>query len=163
VPKVRQTLATAVVIHEDGLRALLHKREDFRVWGLPGGNLKVGETPEEAAIRETFEETGYHIRITELVGEYHRPQFRDLRFVYRGQVVGGFPLEGGPETLAVSWFPLDDLPKILAPSVRAMVRDGFVWDSKPVTRTVTYPVWQVATVCGLLWLRDMRNRLQGRP
>jgi 8-oxo-dGTP diphosphatase len=163
VPDPAKTFATAVVIHEDGQRLLLHKREDFRVWGLPGGNIEVGETPEEAVIRETFEETGYHIRITELVGEYHRPQYRDLRYVYQGQVVGGFPLERGPETLAVSWFPLDGLPKTLAPSVREIVRDVFVCDSKPVTRTVIYPVWQVATVRALLWLRDMRNRLQGRP
>jgi len=49
-------LATAVVIDTDHWCVLLHKRADFRPGALPGGGLDAGETPEQAAIRETFEE-----------------------------------------------------------------------------------------------------------
>ena len=110
-------MATTVVIHEDGQRVLLHKREDFRVWALPGGGLENGETPEQGATRETFEETGYHIKIKKLVGQYHRPQFDDLRTVFVGQVVGGKPIERGPETVQVDWFYPEELPAALAPSI----------------------------------------------
>ena len=94
--------ATAVVMDADGLQVLLHKREDFRLWALPGGGLEDDETPEQAAIRETFEETGYHIEIEKLVGQYHRPQLNDIRTVFLGRVVGGKPIERGPETVAGS-------------------------------------------------------------
>ena len=33
-------LATAVVMDANGLQVLLHKREDFRLWALPGGGLE---------------------------------------------------------------------------------------------------------------------------
>jgi len=35
-----------------------------RFWSLPGGMIEPGERPESCAIRETFEETGYSIRLT---------------------------------------------------------------------------------------------------
>lgn len=42
-------------------------------WSLPKGHLEPGETPEEAAIREIFEESGIQdAKIIELLGEYER-------------------------------------------------------------------------------------------
>lgn len=35
--------------------------DGYGLWGLPGGWLEHGETPEEAAIREVLEETGLHV------------------------------------------------------------------------------------------------------
>ncbi|MBR6253837.1 MAG: NUDIX hydrolase [Clostridiales bacterium] len=37
---------------------LLQQREDNKLWGYPGGSLELGESFEQAAIREAFEETG---------------------------------------------------------------------------------------------------------
>ena len=42
----------------------------------------MNETPEQAAIRETFEETGYQIEMEKLVGQYYRPQLNDIRTVF---------------------------------------------------------------------------------
>ncbi len=42
-------------------------------WSLPKGHLENGETPEEAAIREIFEETGIQdVKIIDLLGDYER-------------------------------------------------------------------------------------------
>ena len=141
---------------------LLHKREDFRIWALPGNNLEEGETPEQGAIRETYEETGYHIEIVGYIGEYHRPQMRDVRCVYRGHVVGGRPIEKGAETLVVAWYPYHSLPRVLVPSVKEIVADSIVGNQKPLVRELKYPLWQIIVFRSLTRLRDIRNWLSGR-
>ena len=53
-------------LHESRLLAI--ELEDpttrKRFWSLPGGAIEAGETASEAAIRETFEETGYQVQLT---------------------------------------------------------------------------------------------------
>src|SRR5947208_15868189 len=105
--------ASAVVLSEDGQEVLLHKREDFRIWALPGGRIEPGETWETAAVREAYEETGYRIIVERLVGEYHAPQMPyggNINFVGLGRVVGGEPITRGAETVEVRWFPCMALP-----------------------------------------------------
>jgi 8-oxo-(d)GTP phosphatase len=45
------------------LKILLAHRPRYDDWGLPKGKADKGETPEETAVREVLEETGYHCRI----------------------------------------------------------------------------------------------------
>ncbi len=57
----------------------------------PAGHLEPGETLVQGAIRETLEETGWHITVTGLVAVYHWPDPPDrkpvLRFTFAGQPV----------------------------------------------------------------------------
>lgn len=50
------------------LKILVAHRPKYDDWGLPKGKADKGETPEETAIREVLEETGYHCRIVAPVG-----------------------------------------------------------------------------------------------
>lgn len=54
-------VATLYVQYKDKI-LLLHRQEhtvEGNRWGIPGGKVAKGETPLEAALRETHEETGY--------------------------------------------------------------------------------------------------------
>jgi ADP-ribose pyrophosphatase YjhB (NUDIX family) len=52
------------------------------LWTFPGGFVDLGESVEEAAIRETREEIRVDLELTRLVGVYSRPTDRVLLVVY---------------------------------------------------------------------------------
>ena len=60
-PPIRRTARVLVIDESDRvllLRTQLPHRKELSVWLTPGGGLKPGETHEEAALRELWEETG---------------------------------------------------------------------------------------------------------
>jgi len=154
--------ATAVVLHEDGKQVLLHQREDFRIWALPGGTIEPDETPEQAAVRESLEETGYEIEIERLIGQYHRPQLNDTRFVYRCCVVGGEAIQSGPETVQVGWFLPGELPRALSPATSEIINEALSANVEPISKDQWYPAWKILVFKTLIRLRNFRNRLLGR-
>jgi ADP-ribose pyrophosphatase YjhB (NUDIX family) len=70
-PAVRVTrlAAYALILRED--RLLLSRiavgRRLAGIWHLPGGRVEFGESPEQAVVREAYEETGLHIALTDLL------------------------------------------------------------------------------------------------
>ena len=60
-------------------KVLLHRHRKLGMWLPPGGHIEEGELPDEAAVREVFEETGLRV---ELVGE-RREDVSDPVQLYR--------------------------------------------------------------------------------
>lgn len=54
---------------EGGVEVALVHRPRYDDWSLPKGKLGPGESEVECAIREVFEETGYHVRVGRPLGE----------------------------------------------------------------------------------------------
>jgi len=113
--------AYAVIVDDDDRLLLAHWNEGRRsAWTMPGGGLEGGEDPEQAAIREVLEETGYRVEIQELLGIHSRVipasqriaddasgPLHALRIVYRARVTGGrLRNEVGGSTDRAEWFPL---------------------------------------------------------
>lgn len=74
-------LMVDIVIPDGEGRVLLIRRgnDPFEgSWALPGGFVDVGETVEDAAVREAKEETGLDVGLLRLVGVYSNPE-RDPR------------------------------------------------------------------------------------
>ena len=60
---MQKEFSSMVILDENNEHTVLILRRDFRIWALPGGGLETGETPEDAAIREAYEESGYEVKI----------------------------------------------------------------------------------------------------
>lgn len=105
---------------------LSHWRDGSRHgWTLPGGGIDPGEHPEHAAVREVLEETGFHARLTGLLGvdsiviptadrlHGEGEPLQALRVVYAAEITGG---ELTPEVDGSSddagWHRLADVPRL---------------------------------------------------
>ena len=64
--------AQVVLINDKGEICLVSRKTDHKDFGLPGGKLDEGETYEQAAIRETKEETGLDIKNLTMIFAMHR-------------------------------------------------------------------------------------------
>jgi 8-oxo-dGTP diphosphatase len=154
-------VAITVVFDKDHKQVLLQKREDFRIWALPGGGVEPNEAFEAAAIRETWEETGYKVQVRRLVAEYHRPQLKDTVHSFEAYVVGGEAIQKSRETVAVQWFPVDKLPFLLAPSMSRYIQDALANQSNPILTTIHYSPLSLSFRNLAVGLRDFRELLFG--
>ena len=106
----------AVIQMEDGNIVFIQRQNPpFQgQWALPGGQVEVGETVEEAIIREVMEETGLKVKVVRLIGVFSDPQ-RDPRghtvsIAYFVHPVGG-ELSAGSDASRAALFrePPDNL------------------------------------------------------
>ncbi|MCS4541698.1 MAG: NUDIX hydrolase [Euryarchaeota archaeon] len=107
----------AIIQKNDGTIVLIkRKKEPFReCWALPGGFVECGETVEQAAKRESKEETGLDVSVTKLVNVYSDPM-RDPRghvvsICFLTEELGGKLFKETPETF-VQTFNRDELKNL---------------------------------------------------
>jgi ADP-ribose pyrophosphatase YjhB (NUDIX family) len=105
-----------VVLEANGGIVLTHPRGGTpeAPASLPSGNVLEGETPERAAVRLAFEQTGLEIELTEELTRFLQegtPFGTAEMFGFVARSVGGELREGGEGPPRV--YPLDDLPAII--------------------------------------------------
>ncbi len=105
----------ALIIFEGKLVLIRRRNPPFKNhFALPGGFVEVGETVEEAVVREAKEETGLDIEIIKLLDVYSDP-LRDPR----GHTVsvcylakGRGNLKAGSDAKDIGLFGLDEMPEL---------------------------------------------------
>lgn len=105
----------AIVMDEEN-RVLLfrHTYRPFAPWGLPSGVLKPDESLEDSMRREVMEESGLAIEFQEMLRTRasSRPRRVDVWMRYRS--LGGKPAPRSAEIDDARFFPLDQLPDLIA-------------------------------------------------
>lgn len=110
-PETRPAVAAAVIVH-DG-RFLLVQRtvsEGSLSWQFPAGEVEDGETPEDAAVRETAEEAGLTVVVKERLGERIHPNTgRTMIYLACELLDGEAHAADADEIAAVHWCRLDEV------------------------------------------------------
>jgi 8-oxo-dGTP pyrophosphatase MutT (NUDIX family) len=113
--QLRPVTTVATIVERNGAFLLVEEETSAGVRiNQPAGHLEAGETLVAAAIRETLEETGYHVAPTALVGIYRWQApvtgATFIRFAYSAVIVSHEPhrkLDEG--ILRALWLSYDDV------------------------------------------------------
>ena len=123
----------AVVIRDGRVLLIRRGKEPLRGrWLVPGGTLELGETLEEAVVREIREETALEVAPLEVLTVFDRIDRDEGRVLYHYVIVdylceylSGEP-RAGSDAEAVALVALEDLPAYdLPPKALEVVLDGF--------------------------------------
>jgi 8-oxo-dGTP pyrophosphatase MutT (NUDIX family) len=119
-------VGATVLLRDQQGRLLMLRRTDNHCWGVPGGALELGETLEEVARRETFEETGLKLTDLTLFGVFSGPELYyrypsgdevfNVSVVYTAQCPAD-ELVINAEHSRFQFFDLADLPEAISPPI----------------------------------------------
>lgn len=113
---------------QEDIEVLLVHREKYDDWSLPKGKLDPGETWEQAAVREVFEETGVVAVLgRELAGaayDDHNGRPKQVRY-WAMAVAAEVPFEADDEIAERSWLGLDAAAARLSYPRDVTVLDSF--------------------------------------
>ena len=127
-------MPSVAVLVRAGDRVVVGRHRDVQRWVIPGGALEPDELPADAAVREVWEETGLHVRLTGIHGVYagtpeHRITYPNgdvvdyAVTVFHAEVVAG-ELPAETEELAeLRWVDLATLRALDTPAWVAPVLD----------------------------------------
>lgn len=141
-------VGAAILVVDQDKRLLLMKRSDNGCWGPPGGATEPGERVEDAAKRETLEETGLIIGEMTLFGVFSGPELYykypngdevyNVTIVYISQDFGY--TSGGPDQISLDhehtewgWFSLGQIPENISQPMKPALEQfkrNYQWPQK---------------------------------
>jgi 8-oxo-dGTP diphosphatase len=133
-----------LLLQDDKVALIERHRAGLHYFSFPGGHVDTGETPEQAAIRETKEELGLQVTLIKLVAKFEWQG--NWQYYYEVKAVGGvFGSGTGQEmhspslergTYCPVWMPVTEIlfqpvkPRSLAEIVVRSIKEG--WPDPPV-------------------------------
>ncbi|MAZ88900.1 MAG: NUDIX hydrolase [Cellvibrionaceae bacterium] len=123
-PKI---IAGCLPIYED--KVLLCRRAiqpRHGLWTLPAGFMENGESTEEGALRECWEEAQAELELHNLYTMYSLPQINQVYLLFKGELKN-LDFGPGPESLEVELFREDQIPwkEIAFPVMKKTLRHYF--------------------------------------
>ncbi|TDD32789.1 NUDIX domain-containing protein [Actinomadura sp. KC06] len=112
------------LVRDDQGRILLLRHRlwpAYRAWGLPGGYVDAGERLEDGVAREVREETSLEVQVSGPPAAIASGFRHRVEAYYEARVIGGDLGLDAAEILEARWYPLDDLPDEMSPSLRDLI------------------------------------------
>lgn len=134
-------VAVSAFIQDDKRRILMIRRTDNDLYAIPGGQLELGETLAQAAVREVYEETGVECTITGVVGLYSNPSHvvayddgevrQEFSICFRAAATSG-DLRTSVESKEVFWIAPQELDVLnIHESIRLRIQHALSGRSEP--------------------------------
>jgi 8-oxo-dGTP pyrophosphatase MutT (NUDIX family) len=111
-------------------RLLMMKRSDNQSWGLPGGSVEPGEVVEDAARRETFEETNLEVDEISFFGVFsglelfykypNGDEVYNILIVYLSRDWRG-EIKLNDEHTEWRWFVANEIPENVSPPLKPVI------------------------------------------
>jgi NADH pyrophosphatase NudC (nudix superfamily) len=122
------------VLRREGKYLLVQEKQPkaYGLWNLAAGKVDVGESIEEAAIREVYEETGFIVLLDGKINVEQSSINSPVLHAFKCKITGGelkFPAE---EIMDAKWFTLDE--------VRQLHREGKIrvdWVIRSIEQVAT--------------------------
>lgn len=115
--------SVAAVMFDEAGRVLLARHSTGGVWSTPGGAIDPDETPQDAVVREVWEELRLDVEPIRFLGTFGGPDFRityengdEVAYVitaFECRIVGGAIRPDGDEVLEARWFAVDELADLV--------------------------------------------------
>jgi mutator protein MutT len=112
---------SGVCIVNDKGEILLQKRSDNEeLWGFPGGAVELGESIEEAMLREVKEETGLDVKVDGLIGVYSKyfakykngDSAQTISYFFKCTALGDKLIIDNKETFDLRFFNRNNMPEL---------------------------------------------------
>ncbi|MFD9276873.1 NUDIX hydrolase [Streptomyces mirabilis] len=107
---------SAAIIVQDGRVLMVRRRisEGELMWQFPAGGIEAGESAEDAAVRETSEETGLTVKAVRLLGERVHPKTgRLMSYTACEPISGEAHVADDDELDAITWAAHSELPGLV--------------------------------------------------
>ncbi|MFI6626468.1 NUDIX hydrolase [Streptomyces sp. NPDC050528] len=106
-------IAAAVIVSEEHVLLVRRRVNEGQLsWQFPAGKVEPGETEEDAAVRETREETGLEVKALKLLGSRVHPKTQRYMSYTACEVVSGTAHVAAPDELAdLAWCSLSEIPQ----------------------------------------------------
>jgi len=130
---MNKRIVAANLIEKDGKVLLIQetKKSCFGLWNFPAGKLDPDESPEEAAIREGKEESGFDLKIEYLIGVFSHPAddaddtVVDVH-VFKTDIKDGELIEPNEEIMDLKWFSIAEIEQMFNEN---KLRKPFIWEA----------------------------------
>ncbi len=126
--------SVTILVRDNEDRLLLVRQADPAIWSTPGGAIEPKETPADAAVRESWEETGLRVQLTRLVGAFGGPEFvaeygngdrvSYVMNVFDAVATGGELRPDHDEVLELRYFSAEDIKSLPIPAWLPEVLSG---------------------------------------
>lgn len=127
-------VAVGIIIAKNGEILMMQRAGSTGegTWAIPGGAVEFKESPEEAAVRETMEETGIEVNNLEFLGytnDIHEEKplhYVTLRF-FTSSFDGTPKITEPDKCTSMGWFPIHSLPSpLFKPTERILSRNDVI-------------------------------------